>query len=121
MQIRVYYEDTDAGGIVYHANYLKFCERARSEMFFSKGSSPQQGDNHFVISKMDAVFKASAKLGDVLEVKSEVNSIKRSSFVINQKIFRGETLLYEMNGTYVLTNGGGKIVRLNPDHLSQFS
>ncbi|MEN8727803.1 MAG: acyl-CoA thioesterase, partial [Sulfurovum sp.] len=44
MKIRVYYEDTDAGGIVYHTNYIKYCERARSEIFFQRGKKPTLGD-----------------------------------------------------------------------------
>ena len=53
MKIRVYYEDTDAGGIVYHANYIKYCERARSELFFEKNMIPTEGDrSSFVVRRI---------------------------------------------------------------------
>ncbi|MGD9625492.1 MAG: acyl-CoA thioesterase, partial [Arcobacter sp.] len=52
MKLRVYYEDTDAGGIVYHSNYLNFCERARSDVFFQKGFSPVLEGGHFVAKKI---------------------------------------------------------------------
>ena len=117
---RVYYEDTDAGGIVYHANYLKFCERARSDHFFNKGTSSQRGENHFVITSMDARFKASAKLGDLVSVTLDVISITKASMVLHQKVLCEDRLLFEMNGTFVLTNSLGKIVRLSEEDIRLF-
>ena len=72
VKIRVYYEDTDAGGVVYHANYLKFCERARSELFFERGLSPAIDGGHFVVSQIEASFHSPAKLGDTLIVKNSI-------------------------------------------------
>ena len=73
MKIRVYYEDTDLGGIVYHTNYIKYCERARSEIFFSKNMLPHQGENSgFVVRDIKASFLATSTLGDMVEVKSKV-------------------------------------------------
>jgi acyl-CoA thioester hydrolase len=118
---RVYYEDTDAGGIVYHANYLKFCERARSDYFFNHGTSPQRGDNHFVIASMQAKFKASAKLGDTIEVSLSVNSISKSSFDLHQEVSRDGKVLFEMDGKFVLTNPEGRIVRLSEEDLKLFT
>lgn len=100
MKIRIYYEDTDAGGIVYHANYLKFCERARSELFFSNGLTPAFEGGHFVVRHLEADFKASATLGDIIEVKSKVLSIGGASLKIKQDIFRDNTLLFSMTGKY---------------------
>ena len=117
---RVYYEDTDAGGIVYHANYLKFCERARSDYFFNNASSPQRGENHFVIASMSAKFKASAKLGDFIDVSLSVNKISKSSFDLHQEISLKGKLLFEMDGLFVLTNPQGKIVRLDEEDLKLF-
>jgi acyl-CoA thioester hydrolase len=119
-QYRVYYEDTDVGGIVYHANYLKFCERARSDHFFNQGTSSQRGDNHFVITAMDAKFKASAKLGDLLTVTLNLKTINKASMVLHQEVLCGEKVLFEMNGTFVLTNSQGKIVRLGEEELKLF-
>lgn len=121
MKVRVYYEDTDAGGVVYHANYLKFCERGRSEYFFSQGTSPQRGDNHFVIVSMEAKFKASAKLGDLLEVTLDVTKVSKASMTIHQKVLCQEKVLFEMDGVYVLTNKAGKIVRLSEEEIKILS
>lgn len=94
MKIRVYYEDTDIGGVVYYANYLKFCERARSNMFFEKGLSPHKDNEFFVVKKVEADYIKSATFADILEVTSEVLSKKSVSLVILHKIFRGEELLF---------------------------
>lgn len=94
MEIRVYYEDTDIGGVVYYANYLKFCERARSNMFFEKGLSPHNDNEFFVVKKVEADYIKSATFADILEVTSEVLSKKSASLVIFHKIFRGEELLF---------------------------
>lgn len=94
MKIKVYYEDTDLSGFVYHANYLKYCERARSELFFSQGLSPVSGEYHFVVRSMQIEFFAPAKLGDDLEVKTSLLSIQRASAEILQEIFRQDQKIF---------------------------
>jgi acyl-CoA thioester hydrolase len=96
MKIRVYYEDTDAGGIVYHSNYLNFCERARSQTFFDKGLMPYLDDGHFVARKIVADYFRSAKLGDLLEVKTELFEMKAASFTLKQTIYKEEEKLFEL-------------------------
>ena len=119
MQIRVYYEDTDAGGIVYHTNYLKYCERARSEIFFTKGKTPTDGDNSgFVVRHIDANFLGMATLGDMLEVKSEVIKEKNASVVIKQSIFKEEKKIFEMDVTLVFVRDGRP--RVIPEHFQNF-
>ena len=120
-EYRVYYEDTDAGGIVYHANYLKFCERGRSDYFFDHGTSPQRGENHFVIVSMEAKFKASAKLGDLLKVTLEVTKLSKASMSLHQKVLCNDKVLFEMDGVYVLTNKDGKVVRLSEEDIALLS
>ncbi len=88
MKIRIYYEDTDLGGVVYHSKYLNFCERARSELFFKKGASPVFEDYHFVVKKLEADFLSSAKLGDLIEVKTKVLEQKRASLLLEQTIYK---------------------------------
>ena len=66
--LRVYYEDTDVGGIVYHSVYLNFIERARSEIFFQNGISPMDNQYHFIVKEINAKFLKSATLGDELKV-----------------------------------------------------
>ena len=106
MKIRVYYEDTDAGGIVYHANYLKFCERARSEFFFSQNLTPVIDGAHFVVRKMDCDFISSALFADVLDVTSEIKEIKKASFVMIQEIKKDEKLIFKTEVTLVLAKDG---------------
>ena len=94
MKIRVYYEDTDIGGVVYYANYLKFCERARSNIFFERGLSPHNGDEFFVVKKVEADYIKSATFADQLEVTSKVISKKAASLEIYHEIFREDELLF---------------------------
>ncbi len=96
MQIRVYYEDTDTGGVVYHSNYLNFCERARSDAFFKLGKLPVLDTGHFVARKLTAEYFISAKLGDILEVKTELIEMRAASFKLRQCIYRGEEKLFEL-------------------------
>lgn len=95
MQIRVFYEDTDAGGVVYHSNYLNFCERARSNLFFKKGLSPHNENEFFVVKNLEADYIKPAKLGDILEVSVEVLEIKSASAIIYQEIKKEEELLFK--------------------------
>jgi len=112
MKIRVYYEDTDAGGIVYHANYLKYCERARSEFFFSQGLTPVIDDAHFVVRKMDCDFLSSAFFADVLEVTSEIEVINKASFIMIQEVKKESKVLFRTRVTLVLAKDG-KPKRIN--------
>ena len=102
MKIRVYYEDTDMGGIVYHSNYLKYCERARSELFFSAGKSPMIGDCHFAIKNIEADFIKPAFLGDMLDVQTKILDIKNASVVLFHEITRGDDLIFKMKVKLVL-------------------
>lgn len=89
MKIRIYYEDTDCGGIVYHTNYIKYCERSRSEeFFFSLGLNPQDCSNAFVVKNLKADFIKSAKLGDEIEVCTKTIEIKNVSILLKQEIFK---------------------------------
>ena len=98
MKIRVYYEDTDAGGIVYHTNYIKYCERARSELFFERGMRPGEDDKSgFVVRKINADFLATAKLGDILDITSEILSLKSSSLMLRQEVWCKKTRLFSMD------------------------
>ena len=107
MKIRVYYEDTDAGGIVYHTNYIKYCERARSEAFFSQGMIPSQSDESgFVVRNLKADFLATSKLGDMLSVTSKIIASKSSSLVLLQEVWREEVKLFSMEVVLVYVESG---------------
>lgn len=88
MRIRIYYEDTDCGGILYHTNYIKYCERARSELFFSRGLLPSQESAGFVVSAMEAKFLGFARLGDTLEVRSKLTKLGKVQIVLLQDIYK---------------------------------
>ena len=94
MKIRVYYEDTDVGGVVYYANYLKFCERARSNLFFEKGLSPHNDDEFFVVKHVEADYLKSAVLGDELEVTTKLIEKKAASIIIYQEVLRKNEVLF---------------------------
>lgn len=101
MKIQVYYEDTDCGGVVYHSNYLNFCERARSELFFKKGLSPHKGDEFFVVKKIEANYIKPALFGDVLDVQTKLIDKKNTSLIMEQNIYRNEEHLFSMLVTVV--------------------
>ncbi|WPA93079.1 tol-pal system-associated acyl-CoA thioesterase [Providencia zhijiangensis] len=87
--VRVYYEDTDAGGVVYHARYLAFFERARTEMLRNKGINQQSllaESLGFVVRSMTIDFIKGARLDDLLEVETEVVEIKRASLLFQQRL-----------------------------------
>lgn len=96
--VRIYYEDTDAGGIVYYANYLKFAERARTEFLRHIGAAPQnnalEGDMcGFVVRHLEIDYRASAKLDDFLTVSCALTEDKGASAVMHQEICRGDEVL----------------------------
>ncbi len=105
MKIRIYYEDTDLGGVVYHSKYLNFCERARSEIFFRANKTPLYGDYHFVVKEIEAKFHKPAYFGDVVEVQTELLSQKGALVKLSQKIYRDRELLFEMDITLVCLKG----------------
>jgi len=113
VKIRVYYEDTDMGGVVYHSNYLSFCERARSDAFFKKGMTPVLDNGHFVARKVIADFYTSAKLGDLLEIKTELLEMKAASFTLKQMIFKDEIKVFELEILLVYIDFNGKVQRLD--------
>lgn len=112
---RVYYEDTDAGGIVYYANYLKFAERARTEFLRAVGFNQQPGlaaDERagFVVRHCEIDYKAPAVLDDLLEVSCEVKEFGGASAVICQEIVRNGQVLVslEVKVVYVLLKTSGR-------------
>ena len=105
--VRVFYEDVDLGGIVYHSKYLNFCERARSDIFFSRGLSPVNDDYHFVVKHIDADFIASGRFGEQLIVYTRLLAKKRASFTLNQTVYekKRKTKLFEMQLQLVCMKG----------------
>jgi acyl-CoA thioester hydrolase len=97
--VRVYYEDTDAGGVVYHSRYLNFMERARTEWLrasgFTQSKLTQQEQVLFVVHSMQLQFKKPARLDDELQVFSQLMEMGRGSFSCRQHIMRDDTVLIE--------------------------
>lgn len=110
MNIRVYYEDTDVGGVVYHSNYLNFCERARSQLFFDAGRSPILEGGHFVAKHIEADYLKSAKFGDLLTIETALKSIRNASFTLIQNIYRDKEMLFKMEIQLVHLNHEGNII-----------
>lgn len=103
--IRVYYEDTDAGGIVYYANYLKFAERARTEFLRHLGIDQidmlkNQGIG-FVVRECHINYKSPAKLDDALNITCKIAELKSVSVKMEQKLYRDDTVLAEIEITLV--------------------
>ncbi|MCB1917968.1 MAG: tol-pal system-associated acyl-CoA thioesterase [Rhodocyclaceae bacterium] len=103
MSIRVYFEDTDAGGVVYYANYLRFCERARTEWLRAKGFSQQalidESAIAFVVRRLAADYRGSARLDDELEILTSIERIGGASIVFAQRVQRGPSCLFEARVT----------------------
>lgn len=115
----VYYEDTDAGGVVYHSNYLNFCERARSEIFFRQGRKPMEDGFHFVVKKLVADFIFPARLGDIVSVETQVMERKKASLTMKQVVYlKNETRrLFEME-IWLVCLHDDKIARIPESFLS---
>jgi len=114
--IKVYYEDTDAGGVVYYANYLKFLERARTEALSSIGLSNLKIKDKFgaliIVKSCNIEYKKSSQLEDELSVRSFVKSVSKTSFFMNQFITRGEEKIVEAQVHLVFVNDKGKPIKV---------
>lgn len=115
MKIRVYYEDTDTGGVVYHSNYLNFCERARSDAFFKKGMTPVLQNGHFVARKLEADYVTSAKLGDILDITTELTQMKAASFILCQTIYRENKKIFSLSITLAYITFEGRPQKIDAD------
>lgn len=120
LPVRIYYEDTDAGGIVYHASFLRFAERGRSEFLRARNISvgdtlPDHGF-HFVVRHIEIDYLAPAKLDDLLSVETSVVDLGNASFTMHQEIKRDALTVADMKVVLVCVNAAGKAVRV-PDML----
>jgi acyl-CoA thioester hydrolase len=117
--VRVYYEDTDAGGVVYHANYLRFCERARTDMLALAGAdiaaALHEGEGGYVVAEAAIKYHAPAKLGDALVVRSRLETVRASACVIQQRVMRDELLVADARLTVAWVGPDGR-PRRQPKH-----
>lgn len=119
MEFRIYYEDTDAGGVVYHARYLGFFERGRTEFFRNQGVSVQQLHEEgslFPVVRMEIDFRSPARLDDLVRVEAQIIESGKTSFTMQQRLLRvsDDTLLAEGKVTLVCVNSAMKPKRLPP-------
>lgn len=114
--VRIYFEDTDAGGIVYHANYLRFAERARTEMLRAHGidhaKMVKEEQTMFVVRSCTIDFNKPAKLDDALEVHSSVKDIGNASLTLQQDVVRDGAVLAASTVVLVTINSGGGACRI---------
>ena len=119
-KLKVYYEDTDAGGVVYYANYLKFLERARTEALVTLGFNNKKIKEDFgsliIVKSCNIEYKISAHLEDELSIRSFVKSITKTSFFMNQFISRKNDLIAEAKVHLVFVNNKSKPIKI-PDPL----
>jgi len=117
-KLKVYYEDTDAGGVVYYANYLKYLERARTEALTTIGLSNLQIKEKFgaliIVKSCNIEYKKSAHLEDELSIRSFVKSVTKTSFFMNQFITKDKFSIVEAQVHLVFVNEKGKPTKV-PD------
>ena len=115
-KIKVYYEDTDAGGVVYYANYLKYLERARTEALIKIGLSNLKIRDNFkaliIVKSCNINYKKSAYLEDQLNIKSFILSLTKTSFLMSQTIFKNKILIVEAKIHLVFVNEKGKPIKI---------
>ena len=118
--VKVYYEDTDAGGVVYYANYLKYLERARTEALSTIGLSNTKIKNDFdaliIVKSCNIEYKNSSYLEDKLEIISFIDHFTKTSFVMNQTIFKDKEIIVTAKVHLVFVNINGKPFKI-PDIL----
>ena len=119
-KIKVYYEDTDAGGVVYYANYLKFLERARSEALSEVGLSNLKIKKNYgaliVVKSCNIEFNKSAHLEDQLEINSFVTSFSKTSFTMSQLIYRNQDIIVKSKVHLVFVNEKSKPTKV-PENI----
>lgn len=123
IRVKIYYEDTDTAGVVYYANYLKYMERARTELLLEKGIDVAEYHNKgyiFAVVDMDIHYKRPAKLGEIIEVTTDIIEITHVTISIKHGIVRDNTLLVEANVRLACIGPNGKLRRI-PAEMKQLA
>jgi acyl-CoA thioester hydrolase len=123
--VRVYFEDTDLTGIVYHANYLRFMERARSDMIALAGAdqraAQEAGEGVYVVADLSIRYRAPAKLDDELVVVTRLETLRAASLVIHQQVMRDEEVLSDAAVTAAFITPDGRPRRQPRAWMERFS
>jgi acyl-CoA thioester hydrolase len=121
MPIRIYYEDTDAGGVVYHARYVAFCERARSDCLRLLGIHQSTfQDINFVVRRMTCDFLKPARLDDLLEVHTRFVDMAGARIEIGQEVMLNGNSVFKADVTVALVDGRGRPKRLPESMADRF-
>lgn len=123
LQMRVYYEDTDFSGFVYHANYLKFCERARSDFLRVVGvdqNSMIAEGRAFVVRRMVCEFLRPAKFDDLITVETTPTEMAGARFELSQRVLRNDEPLFTAIVTIAMIDARGRPMRILPDMAAKF-
>ena len=122
--VKIYYEDTDSGGVVYYANYLKYFERARTEALLTIGLSNLEIKEDFncliIVKSCNIEYKKSAYLEDNLTIRSFISSVTKTSFVMDQTIYKDDLLIVDAKIHLVFVNEKGKPVKIPGLILEKF-
>ena len=123
--LSVYFEDTDTAGIVYYANYLKFMERARSDMLRAAGvdqaTAHHQNEGTYAVAEVDIRYLKPARLGDDLVVLSTVERVRAASVLIHQRVMRGPELLTDAQVTAAFLTADGRPQRQPREWVERFN
>ena len=121
MPVRVYFQDTDAGGVVFHGTYLNFLERARTEWLRGQGLElPAWTAAHgclLIVRRLQAAYRLPARLDDLLEVSAELTALGRAQCTLTQRVWRGEELLVDASVNLACVGGADLRPRALPDDL----
>lgn len=121
LKIKVYYEDTDAGGVVYYANYLRFLERARTEFLAGAGINVSEYHGRgfiFTVTHVDIHYRRPAALGDIIEIMTGIEEMKNASLTFSQQVLKDGALVAEAKVTLACVDRSGKPRRL-PEELKR--
>ena len=123
--VRVYFEDTDLSGVVYHANYLRYMERARSDMLRLAGIDQrarwEAGEGAYAVTDVQIRYAAPARLDDALLVVSTLTQVRAASVVIHQQVRKGEAVLTDARVTAALVGASGRPVRQPPEWIAIYT
>ncbi len=122
IKVKIYYEDTDAGGVVYYANYLRYMERARTEFLSEYGINVAEHHHRgyfFVVTHVDISYKRPARLGETIDITTEVEEVRNASMTIKNCILKEGSLLVQALVTFACIDREGRPKRL-PESFSPF-
>jgi acyl-CoA thioester hydrolase len=122
--LRVYFEDTDLAGMVYYANYLRFMERARSDMLRLLGvdqrAALENGEGVYAVAEVSIKYRAPARLGDALLVVTDLEAVRAASVLIHQRVMRGDAILADAMVTAAFLTPEGRPRRQPRDWVERF-